>query len=369
MKRLLLLGGGHAHIEVLRRLALAPLPGVAVTLVTPRPLLPYTGMLPGCIAGHYKPGEIVIDLAGLARRAGASLKLAEGRRIDPGERVVACSDGEGVGYDVLSCDIGSRPPGGTEGVREHAIEVRPLEKVLDGFEALLVRVRQGEVHRVLVVGGGAGGVELAFAMHHRFQVERGPQAPSIAIVTDTPRPLPEFPERARRMLRALAGAKGLGSHVGSRVARVDPAGVQLENGEQIAADATFWVAGAGAHPLFREAGMAVDDRGFLSVDACLQSLSHPGVFGAGDCATHVADPRPKAGVFAVRAGPPLDRNLRAALRGEPLHAWRPQRRYLALLSTGDRHAIGTWGPFAWQGDWAWRWKDRIDRAFLSRYRG
>jgi len=368
MKRLLLLGGGHAHIEVLRRLGLDPLPGVQVTLVTPRPELLYTGMLPGCIAGHYARAEIAIDLAALASRAGTVLRLAYAERIDPAAREVLCSDGAAEPYDVLSCDIGSRPPGGTEGVAEHAIVVRPLEQALEGFEALLARVRNGDVRRVLVVGGGAGGVELAFAMHHRFHAACGTRAPQLAIVTDTARPLPEFPDRARALLRALAAAKGIGSHVGSRVARIGPGGVHLENAEVLAADAVVWAAGAGSHGLFRAAGLATDDRGFLSVDGGLQSLSHPGVFGAGDCATHVADPRPKAGVFAVRAGPPLDRNLRAALAGAAPARWRPQRRYLALLSTGDRHAIGTWGRFAWSGAWTWRWKDRIDRAFVARYR-
>lgn len=161
---------------------------------------------------------------------------------------------------------------------------------------------------------------------------------------------------------------GIGLHAGSAVAEVGPDSLRLANAAVLPTDATVWAAGAGAFPLFREAGFATDDRGFLAVDDRLQSVSHANVFGAGDCATNSADPRPKAGVFAVRAGPWLEKNLRAAVAGVALESWTAQRNYLALLSTGERHAIGTWGPLAWSGAWAWRWKDRIDRAFIARYR-
>lgn len=368
MKRLLLLGGGHAHVEVLRRLALQPAPQVEVTLVTPRPELLYTGMLPGCIAGHYTRAEIAIDLDRLATKAGANLILAHADRIDPERREVHCAGAAPVGYDILSCDIGSRPQAGAAGVGEHAIVVRPLENALAGFEKLLERASGGGVRAVSVVGGGAGGVELAFAMRHRFQEALRAQAPQVAIVTDAPHLLPDFPQRARSMLGQCMAHHGIELHAGSAVAEVGPDFLRLQNATILPTDATVWAAGAGAHPLFREAGLATDDRGFLAVNDRLQSVSHANVFGAGDCATTLSDPRPKAGVFAVRAGPWLDRNLRAALAGDALAAWTSRRNYLALLSTGERHAIGTWGPVAWSGAWAWRWKDRIDRVFIARYR-
>jgi selenide,water dikinase len=144
--------------------------------------------------------------------------------------------------------------------------------------------------------------------------------------------------------------------------------VRLRDNIEFASDATFWVAGAAANPIFRDSGLRTDERGYLLVNDCLQSLSHPEVFGAGDCATSLEHPRPKAGVFAVRAGPALAANLRAALAGQPLRAQVTRKRFLALIACGDRRALGVYGPLVFSGRWVWHWKDRIDRRFLARYR-
>jgi selenide,water dikinase len=152
------------------------------------------------------------------------------------------------------------------------------------------------------------------------------------------------------------------------VAEVGPGFVRLRDNIEFASDATFWVAGAAANPIFRDSGLRTDERGYLLVNDCLQSLSHPDVFGAGDCATSLEHPRPKAGVFAVRAGPALAANLRAALAGQPLRAQVTRKRFLALIACGDRRALGVYGPLVFSGRWVWHWKDRIDRRFLARYR-
>jgi selenide,water dikinase len=195
----------------------------------------------------------------------------------------------------------------------------------------------------------------------------GADAPHVRILTDTPMPLPEFSEAVRARLRRIVRGRDIGSHVSSPVAEVGADFVRLAGGNVFASDATFWSAGAGAHEWIAQSGLEVDRRGFLSVNDCMQSVSHPEVFGAGDCATSVANPRPKAGVFAVRAGPALARNLRAALSGGALEALVTSRRFLVLLATGGRHAIGVWGPMSFAGGWVWHWKDRIDRRFVAKY--
>jgi len=135
----------------------------------------------------------------------------------------------------------------------------------------------------------------------------------------------------------------------------------------VPADLIVWATGAAAVPWVGQSGLACDDRGFAAVNDGLQSPSHPFVFAAGDVAAMTNRPVPKAGVFAVRQGPVLAANLRSYLAGEPLRPFRPQPRYLSLMSTGDGHAIASWAGLAWQGRWVWAWKDRIDRAFMRRY--
>jgi selenide,water dikinase len=368
MKRLVLVGGGHAHVEVLLDLAQRPDPRWDVTLVTPQPQLIYTGMVPGVIAGHYRLDECAIDLASLAERAGAAFARTQSSLVSPGEREVACVDGSALAYDVLSIDVGSRPPvGAAQGVAGHAIAVRPLEALLRGWGEVLARARDGKVRSITVVGAGAAGVELALSMDYRLRRDLGGDAPHVRVMSNTPDLLEEFAPGARKRLKRRLAARNIGAHVSSAVVEVAAGHVRTHNGHEFASDATFWAAGAGAHDWIADSGFATDERGCMLVNDYLQSVTFREVFGAGDCVSQEGRPHAKAGVFAVRAAPALAANLRAALAGEPLvpHVTTPT--YLALVAAGDRRAVGIWNGWSWEGRWAWRWKDRIDRRFIARY--
>lgn len=369
MKRLVLAGGGHAHVEVLRRLAAQPDAGCEVALVTPYPRLTYSGMVPGLIAGHYAPDDCTIDLVALARRARASLTLTAVSLVSTRENEIVCADGTVIPYDVLSINVGSVPMvGSARGVERHAIPMRPLEAAVKGFDAVLARARDGRVRAVTLVGAGAAAVEVACAMKHRFRHELSEAAPHVRVIGDRPALVPEMGAGARTRLAQAMRRRGVEAQLGSAVVEVGEGYVRLEGGIEFATDAVFWAGGAGAHPWLAESGLACDERGFMLTNDLLQSTSNPNVFGVGDCMTGVAHPRPKAGVFAVRAAPALAANLRAALASQPLQPHVPKARYLALVSTGDRHAVGAWNGLSFAGRWAWRWKDRIDRAFIARYR-
>jgi len=368
VKRLLLIGGGHAHIEVLRELAERPGAGVAVTLVTPSPRMVYTGMVPGVIAGHYTLPECTIDLAALAQRANAELLLTSASLASPDAKKVACADGNVLAYDVLSLDVGSHPAiGAVRGVEEHAIVLRPLERAIVAWNGLMARAAAGRIKAITVVGAGAAGIELALAMRHRFDTALGDlQTPHVRLVSDAAG-VGIAAGAARRLIARMRRGR-VASHVGLAVKEVGAGFVRLEGGLEFATDAVFWATGAAAQPWIGESGLPTDKRGFLLTNTFMQSLGHANVFGIGDCATIVGHEMPKAGVFAVRAAPTLAANLRAALAGGDLTPHVPKPRYLSLVSTGRKHAVGTWGPFAWQGRWAWRWKDSIDRKFVERYR-
>ena len=367
MKRLVMLGGGHAHIEVLRDLAQNPDGSVHAILVTPFARLVYTGMLPGHIAGHYALDECTIDLAALAKAARAELRLTRASLVSPDARKVALADGTGVDYDVLSIDAGSQPlVGNARGVEQHAYVVRPLERLLQGWNEIYARAVRGRINAITIVGGGAAGIELALAMNHRLHSTLEGPHPKVRLISDAAGV--GLPGGARRRLQRRLRRGHIDSHVGSAVAEVGPGFVRLESGNEFVTEATFWVTGAGAPPWIGESGLATDERGFLLVNDFLQSASHPNVFGAGDCVTNPAQPRPRAGVFAVRAAPILAANLRAAMKGGALARFKPPRRFLALIGAGDRSAVGVWNGLSWQGRWAWRWKERIDRRFVAKYR-
>ena len=368
MKRLVLLGGGHSHIEVLLSLATAPIPGAEVTLVTPSQRFIYTGMVPGVIAGHYTLPECTIDLKELAQRANVELLLTSASLVSPDAGKVACADGTVLPYDVISLDVGAHPAfGDAKGVERHAVLLRPLERALVGWNGVFARAAAGNINAVTIVGGGAAGIELALAMRHRFDVALNDHdVPHVRLVSDAAGV--GIASGAASKLIARMRRAGVASHVGLPVREVGEGFVRLEGGIEFATDAVFWATGAAPHEFIRHSGLATDGRGFLLVNQFMQCVRYANVFGSGDCATVEGFPLPKAGVFAVRAAPILAANLRASLTGGPLRPHIPRPRYLALVSTGRKHAVGMWGPLSWQGRWSWWWKDRIDRAYVQRYR-
>jgi selenide,water dikinase len=371
MKRLLLIGGGHAHVEVLRRLALQPEPDVAITLISPYRQTPYSGMLPGLVAGHYRFDESHIDLAPLAQWAGAALLPTCVERLDAAGRIAHCADGSAHAFDVCGIDIGSTPHMDVvPGAHEHTIGVKPVEQFLARWAQELDRARQGAHKDIAVVGGGAGGLEILLALQHAAcgAVTNSAPGPRFHLLTDTPTILPSHAPVVRRLFERVLAARAVAVHSGARVIAVDPGQMRCADGRVIRADLIVWATTASAAPWIQESGLAVDADGFMLIDGHLESTSHPRVFGSGDIAALQSARLPKSGVFAVRQGPVLAHNLRCALLGKPLLPFITKPTALGLISTGDRYAIMSWGRFALAGKWVWRWKDHIDRRFMAKYR-
>ena len=373
VKDIVLVGGGHAHVSVLRMFGMQPVPGVRLTLITRDIHTPYSGMLPGYVAGHYDYDDVHIDLGPLARFAGARLYHGEVEGIDPDKRLVNVPGRPPVHYDLLSINTGSRPRTiDVPGALEHAMPVKPIDQWLRDWEALQVRVLDSQVDfRILVVGGGAGGVELALSTQHRLTGllrKQGYEAARLhyALLTDGPEILPTHNAGVRRRFMRVLDERGITIHLDSKVIAVEPNGVHVENGKFHHADAVLWVTYAAAPAWPGESGLAVDEGGFITVDRELRSVSHPEVFAVGDVAS-MPDPRPKSGVFAVRQGPLLAENLRRAVAGRPLRPYRPQRHFLGLISTGDTYAVASRGNWSFEGKLLWTWKDWIDRRFMQRF--
>ena len=373
LKDLVLVGGGHSHVIVLRRLGMRPIPGVRVTVIARDLHAPYSGMLPGLIAGLYDFDDVHVDLGPLARFAGARLFHGEAVGLDLGRRTVLCRKRPPVPYDVLSIDVGIAPRLDVDGAADHAVPVKPIGGLVARWERLERRVRESTQRlRVAVVGAGAAGVELTLSMQHalstRAQGEGGRfQVPEFHLFGAAPSVLPTHNRSAQRRFARVLAERGVHVHLRARVARVDAARLAVRDGDSFQVDEIVWATAAAPPSWPAASGLAVDRAGFIAVDATLQSTSHPGVFAAGDVAAVVEHPREKAGVFAVRQGRPLAANLRRALLGETLRPFRPQRRFLSLITSGDRYAVASRGRWSAEGAWVWRWKDWIDRRFMRRF--
>jgi len=368
-----LIGGGHSHVAVLEGLGRRPLPGARVTLISRDVKTPYSGMLPGLIAGHYTRDEAHIDLEPLARVAGVEAVFDEAVGLDLVTRRVHCLARPPIGYDVLSINIGATPNTRVPGSLEHAVPVKPIDRFLGRWDAVCARLHEASApRRVAVVGGGAGGVELLLAVQYRMRTQLAREGRSAAhleyhLFTAGDTILPTHNATVRRVFRRILEQRGVVVHAGRAVTEVLAGRLRTSDGVTHGADEILWTTEASAAPWLGEAGLAVDAEGFVRVSSRLQSISHPEVFAAGDVIAMAGMPLPKSGVFAVRQGPPLGRNLRRAVMGRPLTSYVPQRTFLNLISTGDKYAVASRGRLALQGAWVWRMKDWIDRRFVRRF--
>jgi selenide, water dikinase len=363
---LVLVGGGHAHVHVLKRFGMRPVPGVRLTLIARDIETPYSGMLPGYVAGHYDFDQCHIDLVRLARFAGARLIHDEAVGLDRGRREVSCREHPPIRYDFVSLDIGITPRrDDIPGAAEHTVPVKPIDRFAARWEALLARARDLGRLRLAVVGGGAGGVELALAARHRL-AELLPTPPEVTLVTRETL-LPSHNARVRAKFTRIFAERGIRLVVGNSVARVEPGRLILADGALLDFDEALWVTEAVAAPWLAETGLVLDPAGFVETDEYLRSPTDPTVFAAGDVAAMRGHPRAKSGVYAVRAGPKLAENLRRALAGQKPQRAIPQRRALALIGAGDRYAVASRGGFAAEGRWLWHLKQSIDRRWMRGY--
>ncbi|MFZ1811226.1 MAG: FAD-dependent oxidoreductase [Candidatus Nitrotoga sp.] len=363
MYRLIMAGGGHAQLSVLKTLAQKSL-GIDAVLITPSPYQIYSGMLPGWIAGHYSLSECRIDLRPLAASAGARLIFAQVVGIDAKRCRISLSDGMHLDYDGLSLDVGSEADLSLlEVAGERLLPIKPLGNFVQRWSAILNAASQQDHYRLVVVGGGAAGVELAFAVQYAFATRRCKQA-SVALVASEGGILPGHASGVKHRVRELLGQRGIMLYQAQAVGTLE--GVALSNGQSLFADCIIAATGARPPAWLRNSGLALDEQGYVLVDAQHRSISHFNVFAAGDVCMRSDIQLAHSGVHAVFAGPVLAHNLIAAINGRILKSYWPRKKSLYLLATGPKHAIASWGAFSAQGHWVWRWKDWIDRRFMHK---
>ncbi|HUW36602.1 MAG TPA: FAD-dependent oxidoreductase [Rhodocyclaceae bacterium] len=366
MKRLVLVGGGHAHLHVLKTLTAGTWPAAELVLVSPHARQVYSGMVPGWIAGHYRLDECAAALEPLARAAGVRFVQDSVIGLDAERRVLHCAAGGEIAYDLLSLDIGAQVDCSSLAATGAALlPIRPLERFIVEWDRQSAAFIAAGRARVAVVGGGAAGVELALAIRHRLVSLLGADRTEVFLVEGGAL-LKGHGERVVSRVAAALAAGGVERLAG--YAAGSATGLLLSDGRDLAVHCVVAATGVVPAPWLAESGLALAGDGFIAVGEGQQSTSHPEVFAAGDVATRVAAPQAKSGVHAVRAGPVLAVNLRRALEGRPPAPDRPRlTNNLYLLATGPQQAVVSWGGWSATGRWAWRWKDWIDRRFMKQY--
>ncbi|MGI8932640.1 MAG: FAD-dependent oxidoreductase, partial [Phormidesmis sp.] len=376
-KDLVMVAGGHSHALVLRKMGMNPWPGdVRLTLITNLADTPYSGMLPCHISGLYDFDTAHIDLRPLTRFANCRLIMDEMIGLDPDQQQIICNNHPPIAYDTLSIDVGSTPTKSqVPGAAQHAIPAKPVPTLLKAWADYLKQLAKNlddnlkTTATIAIVGGGVGGVAMSFAMQVRptqllTHRDQDPQQIAIHIFQRGPHLAKGRNWLTQRMVERMCKERQIRVHTGETVCEVTAKAVRCESGLVVECDRTFWVTNASAPPWLTDSGLTLTDSGFLAVKDTLQTCSHPNIFAAGDVATMVNHPRPKAGVFAVRQGPPLYENLKRYVTGQPLKPFRPQSRYLNIIDTDTKSAIASWGPFAIHSRWSRRWKNHIDQKFM-----
>ena len=355
---LVLIGGGHTHALVLRSWGMNPLPGVRVTVINPGPTAPYSGMLPGFVAGHYTREELDIDLVKLTRFAGARMINGYATGIDKDARTIQVAGRPPIAYDVAAVDVGitSTMPD-LPGFKAHAIPAKPLGIFASRWDAFRLQANEPQI---AIIGGGVAGAELAMAMAHALR----DKTPTVRLI-DRSRVLTALGYKARQKMLTALTASNIEIIEDAEVTEIFAEGIVLRDGRTIRSDFTTGAAGAKPHDWVAQTGLDLHE-GFITVDANLRT-SVPEVFAVGDCAHLSHDPRPKAGVYAVREAPVLFDNLRAALSGGTMRPYKPQRDYLKLISMGEKSALAEKFGTAREGPLLWKLKDYIDRKFMDQF--
>ena len=377
VKHLVLVGGGHSHLAVLKSLGMNPVPGLAVTLISKDIVTPYSGSMPAFIAGHYTFDDMHIDLRPLAQFANVRLIEAEIDGIDLTSKRIDISGRPPIDFDAVSLNIGSKPNSERiKGAAKYALAVKPIDHFLQQwqliFDAALNAIKTEKPFNLVLVGGGPASVELALAAHHRLHTAAGlsikeKSSLTVKLITNSATILGSQNPKAQRIIANELILRHIEVITSTKVTEFTANSVICEQGESIDADSAIYATGASI-PLWPiQSGLNQSSDGFIEVNAHLQSTSHPFVFAAGDAATLKNQPRPKSGVYAVRQGKPLAQNLTRYLTGKPLATYHPQKKALALINLGNKSAVAIRGKWCFSGKFIWALKHRIDSQFVRKY--
>lgn len=365
-QHIVLIGGGHAHALVVHALGryIKRNPSIVFTLISDQTHSPYSGLLPSVIAKHFAQDAHLINLPALCEKTGVSFIHARVENINPDARQVITTCGQTIDYDVLSINTGITPDTRTDGVKEFATPVKPIHAFHALWKQIESESKTGESKHIAIVGAGAGGVEVAFAVQHALDARH-----TVHLLTQGDAVLSGYPSAVQKKVATFLAQKNIQLHTQWPVVRVSQNTLHSGNGDTLHADYILWCASAQPATWLENTGLELSAKGFISINECLQSTSHPNVFAVGDTATHSPNPYPKAGVYAVRQAPVLLDNLLLKINSDaPLKPFTPQKKFLSILALGEQTAIASWPPLYVSGKWVWRWKRYIDLKFMNQFK-
>ncbi|MFO7956068.1 MAG: FAD-dependent oxidoreductase [Candidatus Brocadiia bacterium] len=365
-KRLVLVGGGHAHMTVLRRLDEFAARGHRVTLISKEEYHYYSGMGPGLLGGIYAPQQARFHIRLMAQDRGAEFIEDVVEQVDADRRLLSLRSGGEVQYDVVSFNTGSHVPVDelAPDADANVLTVKPIVNLLRAREEILQLAAAGGRCRILIVGGGPAGVEVAGNLCRLLPAD-GDDC-TVTLVAGR-RLLHGMSGKVRRLARTSLLLRGVRVLEGEFVERLSDGRAALRSGSGVPYDLALVATGVRPSPVFSGSGLPTGPDGGLLVNDRLQSVARPEIFGGGDCVSLEGQRLKRVGVHAVRQNPILFANLMAALEGGPMMRFRPDENYLLILNMGDGRGLATKKGLVWGGWPAFMLKDFIDRRFVAEF--
>lgn len=370
MFNLVFIGGGHSHAIALKLWGKKPVLGVKVTLISDVKNTPYSGMLPGYLGGYYNYQESHINLEKLAKFAKINLIIDSVIDIDPHQKNIPCKSGKRIDFDLVSIDIGSTPKNSDiEGANLYTIPAKPVNLLLAKWQEITDQAEHNndKLLTLNIIGGGAGGVELAMNIHRKLSSILAPNKLKINLIHKREKILSNQNEWVSYKLTEILKSKNINLYLNTTIKAVNRDNIITESELKIPADHHFLVTQASAPLWLKNSSISTDKDGFIFIKDTLQSLNYDFIFATGDIATMVNYPCPKAGVFAVKQGKPLYENICNFLNNKPLKSYHPQRNYLNIIGTGNDSAVAMWGYFGGESPILWHWKKHLDNTFIKQF--
>ncbi len=369
-RSIVLLGIGHTNAHVVKKWVTEPIADCDLVCISKFPTATYSGMLPGTLGKQFDDAEMRIDLQALCDRASAKLLIADTSGLDLARGQLLFTDHQPISFDALSIGVGSMPSGWQQHCQSPLmVPIKPMQTFLQRLDNRLSAAesqRAGNL-RVVIVGGGVAGIEIAFCLQELFRKRSSPRSVEISIFTSSSRVADGMTDRSVRRIEKLLGQRQIRIFPNHRVTHVQEDAVRTDDQQSHPTDCVIWATGAAAPPVLGKLGLPTDGSGFIATSNTLQSLGDPRVFAVGDSGTIMSSPSPKAGVYAVRHCPILWHNLRAFLNNRPLITYHPQHDFLKLLNTGDGKALLQYKRLTLHARWCWNLKTWIDRQFIREF--
>lgn len=369
-KDIVLLGVGHTNAHVLRMWRMKPIPNARLTCISDFPVATYSGMLPGTLAGQYQPHEMEIDLFRLCASANARCIVDEVVGLDLEQLQIQFAERAPLSFDVLSIGLGSVPRFSQWSDAAEVLAIKPMQTFLMRLQQrlrdLVQQVRDRTLH-IMIVGGGAGGVEIAFCLPDFLEKTLGGKSWQVSLVDGGDRLLKGSLEKTAAKAKHLLEERNVKVFLNQRVQSVADQKASFESGMIIPCDLAILATGATPPPVLRNLGLPTNEEGFLLTDATLRTMAGLPIFAVGDTGTIQDQPLPKAGVYAVRQGPFLWSNIQRTLENRPLESFKPQQRFLKLLNTGDGKAMIDYAGLSLHSRFGWWLKNAIDKKFMAKY--